>query len=119
MTCHFCGSSILVEAIKTLPTNRPAPEQGFGLPTVAGNEILEVLGHGGMGVVYKARQRNLDRLVALKMILTAEHAGLQERFRFRSEAEVAARLQHPNILQIHEVGEKAGMPYFSLEYVSS
>jgi serine/threonine-protein kinase len=69
-----------------------------------------------MGVVYKARQRGLGRIVALKMILHAEHAGEQERQRFQAEAEAVARLQHPNIVQIHEVGEQHGLPYFSLEF---
>jgi WD40 repeat protein len=69
-----------------------------------------------MGVVYRARQAALDRLVALKMILHAEHAGQAERRRFQTEAQAVARLQHPNIVQVYEVGESAGRPYFSLEF---
>jgi WD40 repeat protein/serine/threonine protein kinase len=86
-------------------------------PTVPSYEILRELGRGGMGVVYEARQIQLNRLVALKMILTGGHAGEQELARFRTEAEAVARLQHPNIVQIHEVGEAQGRPFFSLEYV--
>jgi serine/threonine protein kinase len=71
-----------------------------------------------MGVVYKARQRALNRLVALKMILAGEHAGIAERARFRSEAEVVARLQHPNIVQIYEIGEQSGRAFLALELVS-
>jgi WD40 repeat protein len=70
-----------------------------------------------MGVVYKARQVRLNRLVALKMILAGGHAGEEERARFRREAEAVARLQHPNIVQIHDVGESEGRPFFSLELV--
>jgi tetratricopeptide (TPR) repeat protein len=70
-----------------------------------------------MGVVYKARQVSLDRLVALKMILLAEYAGPRERARFQAEAEAVARLAHPHVVQIHEVGEHAGRPFFSLEFV--
>jgi serine/threonine-protein kinase len=85
--------------------------------SVAGYQILGEVGRGGMGVVYKARQRGLHRLVALKMILAAHHADEQQRARFHTEAEAVARLQHPNIVQIHEVGEQDGLPYFSLEFV--
>ena len=84
---------------------------------LAGYEILGQLGCGGMGVIYKARQLDLGRLVALKVIrpelLSGAHAGA----RFRTEAEAIARLQHPNIVQIYDVGEQHGRPYFTLELI--
>ena len=86
-------------------------------PTVPGYEVLEELGRGGMGVVYKARQMSEKRLVALKMIRDGALAGPRERARFRIEAEAAARMRHPNVVQIHEVGEHAGQPYFAMEFV--
>jgi WD40 repeat protein/serine/threonine protein kinase len=92
------------------------PRQTVG-PAVAGYEILGILGEGGMGIVYKARQVSLKRIVALKMIRGGGHAGDRERARFRLEAEAVARLQHPHIVQIHEVGTQDGLPFFSLEFV--
>jgi eukaryotic-like serine/threonine-protein kinase len=84
-------------------------------PVVPGYELLAKLGEGGMGVVYKARQRRLNRLVALKMIRGDGRASEVQLNRFRIEAEAVAQLHHPNIVQIFEIGDVAGLPYFSLE----
>ncbi|MGL4553533.1 MAG: protein kinase domain-containing protein, partial [Gemmataceae bacterium] len=86
-------------------------------PVVPGYELLAELGRGGMGVVYKARQVALNRVVALKMILSGTQANARERARFHHEAQAVARLQHPNIVQIFDIGEQGGHAYFSLEFV--
>jgi serine/threonine protein kinase/Tfp pilus assembly protein PilF len=84
---------------------------------IANYEILGVLGRGSVGVVYKAKQLGLNRTVALKMLLAGTHAGERAQMRFRIEAEAVARLRHPNIVQVYEVGEHNGLPFFSLEFV--
>jgi serine/threonine protein kinase len=94
-----------------------ATSSGPAKVEVPGYEILQELGRGGMGVVYKARQTNLNRLVALKMILAGGHAGSAEIRRFLSEAEAIAAVAHPNIVQIYQVGEDQGLPFIALELV--
>lgn len=93
------------------------PTVQFSPSKVPGYEIQEELGRGGMGVVYRAKQAGLNRPVALKMILAGSHAGPVERDRFRREAQAVASLQHPNIVQIFEIGEADGHPYLALELV--
>jgi hypothetical protein len=93
------------------------PEAAAGAaPAVPGYEILGELGRGGMGVVYKAWHTRLKRAAALKMILSGGHAGEAELARFKTEAEAIARLPHPHVVQIYEVGEHDGAPYFALEF---
>jgi WD40 repeat protein len=92
------------------------PAEAPPVMSVPGYELLAELGRGGMGVVYRARQVKADRVVALKMILSGGHAGEAERARFRTEAEAIARLRHANIVQVYEVGEHDGKPFFSLEF---
>ncbi len=107
------------EDFRPLPLEPVRSREGReGEPKVVpGYEILGELGRGGMGVVYKARQVALNRVVALKMILGGAHAGSDELARFRIEAEAVAQLQHPNIVQVYDVGECEGKPFFSLEFV--
>src|SRR5262249_38392288 len=93
------------------------PPQESACPRVDGYEVVGVLGRGGMAVVYQARQLRPRRPVALKMILAGKHAGPDGLARFHREADAIARLLHPNIVQIYEVGDQDGQPYLALEYV--
>ncbi|MBI3408861.1 MAG: SUMF1/EgtB/PvdO family nonheme iron enzyme [Planctomycetes bacterium] len=122
----FMGSQITVSQARPLPQTETLAESGKStdarisprdaVTNISGYEILGELGRGGMGVVYKARQLRLNRIVALKMILAGGHAGPAELERFRIESESVAQLQHPNIVQIHEIADHDGLPYFSLEF---
>src|SRR5580765_7316277 len=113
------------QAPSLLPELETQPEAGAtaptdtGLPQVPGYDVLGVLGRGGMGVVYRARQLRVNRIVALKMILCVDHASPTDRLRFQIETEAVARLQHPHIVQLHEVGEVRGQPFLSLEFCDS
>ncbi len=95
----------------------PSLSLNRAVPAIAGYQILGELGRGGMGVVYFARQVLLNRPCVVKMILAGAHANVEATVRFLAEAEAVARLQHPNIVQIHHIGEADGLPFFELEYV--
>jgi WD40 repeat protein len=103
-------------AVAGQTTGTEVPIEGPGVPVVPGYEVLDEVGRGGMGVVYKARQVALNRVVALKMILAGGHAGAAERQRFLAEAEAVAAIKHPGIVQVHDFGTHAGLPYFALEF---
>jgi serine/threonine-protein kinase len=105
-------------ALTPVPEGSHRPESGGEEPPeVEGYEVLAEVGRGATGVVYRARHRALDRPVALKMILAGPHLSPEARRRFRLEARAIARLRHPNIVQVYDVGEHAGCPYLSLELV--
>jgi hypothetical protein len=99
-----------------VPIGTNAELPGWHAGSIPGYLLLGELGRGGMGVVYKARQIGLDRVVALKAILHAAHAGSDALTRFHTEARAVARLIHPHIVQIHEIGEHNGLPFFSMEF---
>ncbi|HKU41210.1 MAG TPA: protein kinase [Polyangiales bacterium] len=105
-----------VEIAQTIARTSDRPTEPARLPVISGYEIDAVLGQGGMGVVYRGVQKALGRRVAIKM-LPGPHLPGEDRERFATEAEAVARLQHPNIVQIYEIGEVEGRPFFTLEYV--
>jgi len=100
---------------RTLP---PAgPSSAAATPTVPGYDLLATLGEGGMGVVWKARQVKLNRLVALKMVLGEQRAGSKDLIRFLAEAEAVAAVRHPHVVQVYDYGEANGRPFLAMEYL--
>jgi eukaryotic-like serine/threonine-protein kinase len=118
---HFLTSPVASDAERYRPDAPTVPTSAASvpaeLPMIPGYEVLGNLGRGGMGIVYKARQARLNRIVALKMLLPLGFATADQLARFRSEAEILARMRHPNIVPIYDVGEFEGRPYLVMEFV--
>ncbi len=121
------GGTVIRRSSRTLPDTLPLVLRPAGLPapseplaagaTVPGYEILGELGRGTMGVVYSARHLRLNRPVALKVVLDGAHASHVDRVRFLDEAEMLARLDHPGVVRVYEVGWHDGRPHLAMEFV--
>jgi eukaryotic-like serine/threonine-protein kinase len=111
------GDDTMALLLRAAEGGRPAAGLDDAVGPLSGYERLEVIGEGGMGVVFKARQRGLGRVVALKQVRPEALGGRDAMARFRREAEAAARLRHPNIVPIFDVGRLDGVPYLAMEYV--
>ncbi len=114
--CPRCELSLALQVSSDLPSPTPG-EAGVRSMQFGDYELLEELGHGGMGVVYRARHPKLDRLVALKMLLLGQFSSEQAVQRFQREARAAAGLRHPNIVAIHDIGQVEGQHYLTMEFV--
>lgn len=112
---EFCSVCLLRDAGGPATGGRPA--RGVPVPAIGDYDLIEEIARGGMGVVFRARQRSLGRQVAVKLLLGGGFAGENARSRFRAEAAAAARLQHPRIVAIHDIGEHDGQLYFSMDLV--
>lgn len=127
--CGKCGAALggaapeglcaacLMESAFAVPSGANTFTESGPLLAFEDYELVQEIARGGMGVVYRARQLSLNRLLAVKMMLGGYLANSAERQRFCAEAETAAQLRHPNIVAIHEVGEHAGQPFFSMDLV--
>src|SRR5438876_9329328 len=114
--CPRCELSLALQVSSDLPSP-VARGEGVRSMQFGDYELLEELGHGGMGVVYRARHAKLDRLVALKMLLLGQFSSEQAVQRFQREARAAAGLHHPNIVAIHDIGQVEGQHYLTMEFV--
>jgi tetratricopeptide (TPR) repeat protein len=116
--CPICGQTASANdsAVATAGLTNESVPAGASARSAVGYEVLEELGRGGMGVVYRARHLKLDRVVALKVILSGAQASEEERSRFAAEAQAVARLRHPNVVTLLELGSADGAPYFTMDY---
>ena len=123
----LCPVCLLVSADREIGQMEGQPEPGLAdvssaappaaLGRIGNYELIEEIGRGGMGIVFRARQQGLNRIVAVKTVLGGQFSGAVAIARFLAEAELAAQLQHPGIVTIHEVGQHEGQPFFSMDYV--
>src|SRR5262245_10850775 len=115
----FCPACMLEGALEseTNPPQAIQSESAASFPQLGDYQVLNEIARGGMGVVYRARQLSLGRIVAIKLILVGQFVEKGAVRRFKGEASAAAKLHHPNIVAVHEIGEQSGQHFFSMEYV--